>query len=53
MGWGPTPGKSGQKKQKQPHLQWSPSEPPTENENRFFQIQAEDLLNPRMVWIAL
>jgi len=31
----------------------SPSEPQTENENRFFRFQAEDLLNPRMVWIAL
>ena len=31
-----------------------PREPHTENENRFFfRFQAEDLLNPRMVWIAL
>jgi len=31
-----------------------PSEPQTENENRFFfRLQADDLLNPRMVWIAL
>jgi len=29
------------------------SEPQTENENRFFRFQAEDLLNPTMVWIAL
>ena len=29
-----------------------PSEP--QNENRFFfRFQAEDLLNPRMVWITL
>ena len=30
-----------------------PSEPHTEYENHFFRFQAEDLLNPRMVWIAL
>ena len=54
MGCGPEPGKGGQKKQKRPHLQQSPSEPQTENENRFFfRFQAEDVLNPRMVWIAL
>jgi len=30
-----------------------PSKPQTENETVFFRFQAEDLLNPRMVLIAL
>jgi len=52
MGWGPGPGKGGQKKQKHPHLQRSPQRTPSRN-SFFFRFQADDLLNPRMVWIAL
>jgi len=48
MGWSPGPGKGGQKKQKHPHLQQTPKQKPF-----FFRFQAEDLLNPSMVWIAL
>jgi len=46
MGWGPGPGKGGQKKPKHPHLQRSPQKPQTENEKRFFRFRAENLLNP-------
>ena len=53
MGWGPGPSEGGQKSKNTPTSSGPPSEPQTENENRFFRFQAEDLLNPRMVWIAL
>jgi len=54
MGWGSGPGKGGQKNKNTPTCSGPPSEPQTENEKRFcFRFQAEDLLNPRMVWIAL
>ena len=52
MGCGPGPGKGGQKKSKNTTTcSGHPIEP--QNENRFFRFQAEDLLNLRMVWIAL
>jgi len=54
MGFGPGPGKGGQKKQKHPHLQRSPQRTPNrKRKSNFFRFQAEDLLNPRMVWKAL
>ena len=53
MGLGPGPGKGGKKSQNTPTCGGLPREPQTENEKRFFfQFQAEDLLNPWMVWIA-
>ena len=45
--------KVAKKSKNTPTCSGPPSEPQTENENRFFRFQAEDLLNPRMVWIAL
>ena len=46
--------KVAKKRQNTPTCSGPPSEPQTENEIRFFFLfQAEDLLNPRMVWIAL
>jgi len=54
VGWGPGPGKGGQKKQKHPHLQRSPpANPKPKTKTVFIRFQSEDLLNPRMVWIAL
>jgi len=54
MGWGAGSSEGGQKKLKHPHLWPSPQRTLTENEKPFyFRFQAEDLLNPWMVWIAL
>jgi len=56
MGWGPGPGEGegGQKKQKHPHLYRSPEQTPNlKRKTFFFLFQAEDLLNPWMIWIAL
>jgi len=54
MGFGPGPGKGGQKKQKHPQVQRSPQRTPNrKRKSFFFRFQAEDLLNSRMVWIAL
>jgi len=53
MGWGPEPGKNGQKSQNTRTCGGSPANPKPKTKNVFFRFQAEDLLNPRMVWIAL
>jgi len=50
MGCGPGSGKGGHKKSKTPPLAANPK---PKTKIVFFQFQAEDLLNPRMVWIAL
>jgi len=54
MGCGPGPGKGGQKKAKTPPLAAvSPANSKPKTKIVFFRFQAEDLLNPRMVLIAL
>jgi len=54
MYWGPGTRKDVQKSKNTPTFRSSLNEPQTEKENRFFfQFQADDLLNTRMVWIAL
>ena len=53
MDWGPGPVKVAQKSKKK-HLQRFPQRTPNRKRKPFFfQFQAEDLLNPKMVWIAL
>ena len=44
IGWGPGPGKGGQKKTKYPHLQRTPTEPETDNEKRFLSISSRRLV---------
>jgi len=54
--WGGVQGqvKVAKKSQTTPTCGGPPSEPKSENEKRFFfQFQAEDVLNPWMVWTAL
>jgi len=54
MDWGPGPGKGGQKKAKTSLLATvPPAYPKPKMKTVFFRFQAEDLLNPRMVWRAL
>jgi len=54
MGCGPGPGKGGQKKAKTPPLAVVPQRTPNRKQKSFFFLfQTEDLLNPRMVWIAI
>jgi len=54
MGCGLGPGKGGQKKAKTPPLAAVPqANPKPKTKIAFFRFEAEDLLNPRMVWIAL
>jgi len=43
MGCGPGPGKGGQKKQKHPHLQWSPQRTPNRKQKLFFSISRRRL----------
>jgi len=50
MGWGPGPGKGGQKQPKHPDLRQSPHRTPNQKRKTFFfRFQAEDWLNPWMV----
>jgi len=52
--WGPGSGKGGQKKAKILQLAADPpANPKPKMKTIYFRFQAEDLLNPRMVWIAL
>jgi len=53
MDCGPGPGKGGQKKAKIPPFAAVPPANPKMKTVFFFRFQAEDLLNPRMVWITL
>jgi len=53
MDWGPGPVKVAQKSKKKTLAAFPPTNPKPKTKTFFFQFQAEDLLNPRMVWIAL
>jgi len=50
IGWGPGPGKAGQKKAKTPPLVTCPQQTPNQRQTKlFFRCELEDLLNPERV----
>jgi len=54
MGWGPEPGKGGQKNAKTPPLvTFPPANAKPKTKKILFRCQLEDLLNSWWVWTAL